>query len=455
MPTRAIRRGAMNRLRTLVHDERGVALVMALTILATLTGLVLAFLSVSAFEPQISRNHVDGVQARQVAEAGIEYAYKTLTTNYNTWNNFLAGATCTTGAVMGAANTTLPGLSAAHGTFTVRLRNDCKANDNKITGVLPVESVGNATNDTNNILILASTGTIGNTTRTITVAISKIDFNITGALSFPGLQSDVNFSGSAFTIDGRSYKMIDSPGNPSGLDGNNNPVTPVYGISVNANLPANELLIETALQNNQQNVVRGKDETNPSAWTQGANTVETDPTQTSLMITKFVEHMKKYADITHTPPTGTGYSIQNVGSTCSTNPSDSACWGTTSTPKIVYIKGDLPNPQAQITSLSVSGTSVGTGILIVENGNFEISGNFRWNGPIIVTGNNVGIRYLGGGFQSVYGTAIVNEMNNNEAPNLEGEVTGNASLLYSRDAIDTVRNALINRYVKTYSWSDQ
>jgi Tfp pilus assembly protein PilX len=450
MPTRAIRRGAMNRLRMLVHDERGVALVMALMVLATLTGLVLAFLSVSAFEPQISRNHVDGVQARHVAEAGIEYAYKTLTTNYNTWNNFLAGATCTTGAVMGAANTTLPGLTAAHGTFTVRVRNDCNANDNKITGVLPVESGGNATNDTNNALILTSTGTIGNTTRTITVAISKIDFNINGALSFPGLQSDVNFSGSAFTIDGRSHMMGDAPGNPT-----QSGVPNVYGISVNVNLPANELLIETALQNNQQNVVRGKDETNPSGWTQGANTVEADGTQTSAMITKFVEHMKKYADISITSTPSSPYSIQNVGSTCATNINDSACWGTISTPKIVYIKGDLPNLATQMTSLAVSGTSEGTGILIVENGNFSISGNFRWNGPVIVTGNNVGVRYLGGGFQRIYGTAIVSELNNNEAPNLEGEITGNASLLYSKDAIDTVRNALINRFVKTYSWSDQ
>src|SRR4029453_17143533 len=108
-----------------------------------------------------------------------------------------------------------------------------------------------------------------------------------------------------------------------------------------------------------------------------------------------------------------------------------------------YIKGDLPNLSTQMTSLSVTGTSAGTGILIVEGGNVDVWGNFRWNGPIIVTGNNVGIKYRGGGYQNVYGTVIVNEMNNNESPNLEGEITGNAKLLYSKEALDKVRNGLL------------
>src|SRR5439155_21324545 len=125
----------MKNLRTLVDNERGVALVMALMILLTLTGLVLAFLSVSAFEPQISKNHSDTTRARYVADAGIEYAYDTLATNILTWDTYLVGATCTTGAVLGTANSTLPGLTAAEGPFTVRVRHDCNAGDNKVTGV--------------------------------------------------------------------------------------------------------------------------------------------------------------------------------------------------------------------------------------------------------------------------------------------------------------------------------
>src|SRR5262245_65968715 len=104
-------------------------------ILLTLTGLVLAFLSASAFEPQISRNHSETVRARYVAEAGIEYAYDTLASTVVSWDRYLAGATCDRGAVLGAPGSALPGLGSAHGTFTVRIRNDCKPGDDKVTGV--------------------------------------------------------------------------------------------------------------------------------------------------------------------------------------------------------------------------------------------------------------------------------------------------------------------------------
>src|SRR5262249_59229608 len=115
---------AMKRIGRLIDNEHGVALVLALMILLTLTGLVLAFLSASAFEPQISRNHSETVRARYVAEAGIEYAYDTLASAVGSWDGYLTGATCDQGAVLGAPGSTLPGLGSAHGTFTVRIRND-------------------------------------------------------------------------------------------------------------------------------------------------------------------------------------------------------------------------------------------------------------------------------------------------------------------------------------------
>lgn len=444
-----------NKLRALVRDERGVALVMALAILLTLTGLVLAFLSASGFEPQISRNHTDSARVRFVADAGIEYAYNELVTlvasgNPNPWDAALAGATCTTGAVLGAANTTLPGLTAANGTFTVRIRNDCRANDNKFTGVA-VEAAGNATTDTNNKVIVTSTAILGNTTRTITVVVSKANMPpITGALSFPGLQSDVDFNGSAFDIDGRDHLMTDVANSPTGT------ANAVLGISTAT--AAEELTIETAVANNQDNDVRGKDQnsaTNPPATTAGADTIAVDLSQTPQTISDFVNAVKGYADINIVSTPSSQYSINSIGDTCSTNVNSPTCWGTASKPKIVYIRGDLPDLNAQINSLTVSGTSEGTGILIVENGNANITGNFRWNGPIIITGNNVGIRYQGGGNQSVYGTTIVNEQNANELPNLEGEVSGNAKLLYSNQAISLVRSLLIRRMVRTTSWTDQ
>jgi len=67
MRCKAARIGTIVLTARLAHDERGAALVLALMVLLTLTGLALAILSVSAFEPQISRNHGDTVRARYVA----------------------------------------------------------------------------------------------------------------------------------------------------------------------------------------------------------------------------------------------------------------------------------------------------------------------------------------------------------------------------------------------------
>jgi len=76
---------------SLLRNERGLALPMALLCMLTLTGLVLAFLTVSAFEPQISANHAQGTQARFAAEAGIEWGFDYLVSTAN-WNNVLTGA---------------------------------------------------------------------------------------------------------------------------------------------------------------------------------------------------------------------------------------------------------------------------------------------------------------------------------------------------------------------------
>ena len=448
----------MRRISRLIDNEQGVALVLALMILLTLTGLVLAFLSASAFEPQISRNHSETVRARYVAEAGVEYAYDTLATDVGSWNDHLAGATCAQGAVLGAPNSSLPGLGSAHGTFTVRIRNDCKAGDDQLTGVAldtttggcDPAAPGTATRDGNCKVIVTSTGTIGTTTRTITVVISKTaGLPINGALAFPGSQADVSLRASSMMIDGRDTKIGDRPGAPTGS------ASAVYGITVNPSLPALAARLETALADGARNDVRGKDKTNPSATTRGANTIRADGALTSQAVTDFVDAAKSTADVTINASPGNASSLSNIGSTCATDLESSTCWGTSARPKIVYIRGALPDVGTRYTSLSLVGESSGTGVLIIENGIVEIGGSFRWNGPVIATGRNVGIRFQGDGNQVVHGAVIVNELNPVAVANIEGDTVGKLHIVYSAEALGLVQNALKRRLVTTQSWSDQ
>lgn len=59
-------------LRSLLYNERGVALPMALFSLLLLTSLSIAFLTLGQTEPVISNNHLRTSQARAMAEAGVE-----------------------------------------------------------------------------------------------------------------------------------------------------------------------------------------------------------------------------------------------------------------------------------------------------------------------------------------------------------------------------------------------
>jgi Tfp pilus assembly protein PilX len=448
----------MRRINRLIDNEHGVALVLALMILLTLTGLVLAFLSASGFEPQISRNHSETVRARYVAEAGVEYAYDMLATNVGSWNDYLAGATCAQGAVLGAPDSSLPGHGNAHGTFTVRIRNDCKPGDDQLTGVALDTVTGNcdsampgaATHDGNCKLIVTSTGKVGTTTRAITVVVAKsAGLPVNGALAFPGSQADVSLRASGVVIDGRDTKMVDRPGEPTGA------APAVYGVAINPGLPALATRLETTLADGAQNDVRGRDRTNASATTRGANAIRADGALTSQAVSDFVDAAKSTAEVTINTSPGNASSLTNIGSTCATDVESSTCWGTSARPKVVYIRGAMPQIGTRYTSLSLGGTSSGTGVLIIENGVVEIDGSFRWNGPIIATGRNVGIRFKGDGNQVVYGAAVVNELNPVAVANVENEAAGRPHILYSTEALGLVQNALKRRLVTTQSWTDQ
>jgi len=439
----------MHSVRAVVQDERGMAVVLGLIALLTLTALVLAFLGVSAFEPQISRNLADGTKARYLAEAGIEQALDTLTSSINgDWNTYLTGATCTTGTtgvVFGTANTALPGLTTASGTYTVNIRNDCQANDAMLTGVA---TDGSGTTEGNGHVILTATGTFGNATRTVTVVAARVGnlfhtsspYQVNAALSFPGYESDMSFSGTSFTVDGRNHDMngeLTTGTNMLGISvGSENQFVPTGGPAMQ-----HATQIQNSLTSSQKADINGMNQTNPSTTTTGDNTIAPSAL-TSAAVTDFVNIVKTYADITINSSSASPVVVSNIGSTCGSTPSSITCWGTVAAPKIVYIKG-VTDTSSLFNALTVSGASTGAGILIVENGDFTINGNFDWKGPVIVTGGYVGVGLMGGGTQNITGGLISNETATNEAPGFrDAVVTGSGSIRYSRAAIDNTLTLL-------------
>jgi len=420
-------------------DQCGVALPLAMFLLVGLTGLLVVFVSMAGTDPAVSANLNDTTRSRYAADAGIEWAFDQLVqqTALDPMSNFKAVVTAVlnnNGGVM-ATNMTLPGLTPTFGTFSVTARNDNLVNDDQITGQ-PVDLLGGSNTDTNDVVILTATGTFNGVTRQIQQVVMHVDMNIPGGLNLPGLGTNTAFSGNAFTINGNDTNVDDTAGT----------CAPVWGIGVGD--AGMEAAVQSSLSNQQKDNVTGKPQSAGPGF--GDNTITPDATLTPAQIAKFVNAVKPYADMSLQATGSSQLDYQNVGDTCSTNLGDPNCWGTRSNPKIVYVKGSLDPGQA-FYALRMSGNSTGAGILIVEDGDVSITGNFRWEGLVVVTGQYSGLWYGGGGNQTIYGGVVVNEtaLANSE---VEVDSMGNAKVLYSCQAVNNVRN--MRRLFRLASWRE-
>ena len=422
------------------QDQRGVALPLALMVLVGLAGFLLVFVSMGGMDPAASANLSDTTSARYVADAGLEWAYDQLIqlTAQDPNANFRAVVNTILGppnnGVM-ANGMLLPGLTATSGTFSVTVRNDNLAGDDQITGE-PVDLVGGPTTDANDVVILTATGTFNGVTRQIQQVVAHVDMNVPGGLYLPGLGTNTAFSGNAFTVTGNDTNLNDTAGT----------CAPVWGIGVKD--VATENNVQSSLSDPQKNNVTGKPQSAGPAW--GDNTIAPEASLTPAQIAKFVKAVAPYADIALQASAANRLDYQNLGDTCATNPNDSNCWGTSSNPKVVYVKGTVDPGQA-FYALSLSGTSAGAGILIIEDGDLSVTGNFRWEGVILVTGQYAGLRYGGGGNQTVYGGVIVNETVNANSE-VEVDAQGNAKILYSCEALNNVRK--MRRLFRLASWRE-
>jgi Tfp pilus assembly protein PilX len=417
------------------RNERGTVLPVTLMIVLLLTTLAVAVTSLGMSEPQIAHNLSDSARARAVAEAGLEAAYLQVV-NAATFTALISSAP-SGGEVALATNATLPGLTAAHGTYSVLVRNDYRNGDNLITGVAKEAS---ATADTNNRLILVATGTAGNATRTVQVMVKRTSLPPSpAALSFPGNDANTYFSADDFEVNG----------NDTNVNGTAGSCAAVYGISTVGT--SNETVVQNSLSSAQKNNVKGKKQVT-SGQAYGDNVIAPDATLTSAVVAAFVKDAKLAADVSLYSPSPSGLAYSSIGSSCSSNWASQTCWGTSDKPKIVYIKGD-PDPTSAFSALNLSGTVTGHGILIIEDGDLKVTGNFTWHGLVIVTGQWVGLGLMGstsGTDQTVYGAVISNETSTD--PLYEGVVYADAKIRYSCEGLNRAKSS--RRLVTMSSWQE-
>lgn len=493
--------------RERLGDERGVALPLAMILLMILTLMTITFMTLGAVEPQISRNLSDGARARQLAESGIEWGLAQLTGS--TFDSLLATSStgptaCGTGlscvvlpvgcnaaaaaGTSGACSQTLPGLSATAGSFLVTLRNDRSSvpGDQALIGTGNTIDSG-ATSDGNSIVILKAIGTYNGASKTITAVIQRGNLPINGAVSLPGVQGDT-FSedppcSGCYSVDGRDWKDADTSG-PTGV-----------GALKYAMTTATDA-IETIAQNGFNNLAKrnylhglsdgdgygsSTDGSNLSgANGNGRNTIANDSTLSPSLITKFMQNLASNpstqilnstqacaypsAGGDHDKPEGikmqsTGTpNVVTVTNNCggADQINQTVNLGTATAPTMLYVRGEY-DPDSLFRGLSVDGTNpiTGYGILVVEDSDlaFFQTGQFRWNGIVLLTGRNNSSAFLGNSNTEIRGALIVNETNAGELSGFSEfsvKTEGIMRIRSSKENIDRALMALYNMRISAY-----
>ncbi len=453
-----------------VRNEKGVALPLALFALVMLTGLLLAFLSMAGMEPSIAANLTDLTRARYVADAGVEWAFDQLAAPTANWNTLLT----TNGGVM-VSNMTLPGLNAAAGTFTVRVRNDAQAGDTTLTGQAALD-LGGANNDTNAIVIVTATGTLNQVQRQIQVVARRIALPpIPAPLNFPGVQADINPGGTAHLhTNGVDYNRDGSLGTGPLKFGMTTPsgVNPSTGKTF-------EKDVEDSLTRHHKNEMTGRDQTKPCCVQiqrgsdddcpcEGERTIIPQnllPSQEQLTpqkIADFITQVKAQGRVNVLQSKGGGGLTVKDGKPTGGNKDLPLDLGTVTNPTITYVMGnpDKANPDR---TLRLTGNNSGAGILIVQDGNVEIRDTFRWDGIILITGKNVGVTFKKNSRAFIYGGLLVNETDKAEQAGeyqmlIETNAHGDSSVdqfttfYSSQQNLDMVQN--ISTLVKLSSWRE-
>jgi len=477
----------MNRLWSLMRNERGVALPLAMIMLVVLTMLTLTFMSLGAVEPQISRNLSDGARARQLAESGLEWAMSTQIGNTDLNGTPLLGGTMTSNGACGtgytcrvlATNQVLPGLTSAQGIFTVTLRND----RDTIPGDLALIGTNNTrdsswTPDGNGIVILTSTGTFNGASRSVTAVIQRGNLTINAALSLPGVQTDTFTNdppcGGCYAIDGRDWKITDSS-SPTGTAALKFGVATYTGTQTNTGLSyeANaEAGFNTAAK---RGYVQGKD--NSGVLTTGLNTIEEDPSLNPTVIQTFLTNLAanpmtqilnstqacQYPSGGSSKPEGlrmdaTGTTnVVSITNNCTgaSQINQTVNLGTITSPAMVYVKGEY-DPSSNFIGMAVNGGQpiTGYGILVVEDADMSFfqSSQFQWNGIVIVSGRNVGAGFRGGSNTEIRGALIGNETNSSEIGGYFEFLNQSSTMKirYGKEGIDLALRGLYNTRVSLY-----
>jgi hypothetical protein len=340
-------------------------------------------------------------------------------------------------------------------------------------------------------VILTSTGTFNGASRTITAVVQRGSLPVNAALTLPGVQTDTFTDappcGGCYAIDGRNWTLADTS-TPTG-----SPAVPKFGIATYTGTEGTYTYEQNAEHGFQTEspagsgtwvtdaakagYVQGNNQTSGGTTTTGLNTIAADTSLNPAIITSFLRNLSanpstqvlnstqacQYSSGSSTKPEGlqmaaTGTANQVTVTNNCTGPSQinqTVNLGTSTAPTLLYVKGEY-DPSSNFIGMAVSGSQpiTGYGILVMEEADLSFfqSGQFTWNGIVVVTGRNVGVGFRGGSNTELRGALIANETNSAEAGGYFEFLNQAATMKvrYSKAGVDLALQALYNMRVSAY-----
>ena len=106
-------------------------------------------------------------------------------------------------------------------------------------------------------------------------------------------------------------------------------------------------------------------------------------------------------------------------------------WGAEGAPQLHCIEG-LSTPGDAVDLVGFSGA----GLIVIRDADLHLSGTFRWEGLVLVTGSEVGVKAMGSDPKVVFGAVVINESGIPEVTHAIFDVDGYFRLLFSRKALN-------------------
>ena len=250
--------------------------------------------------------------------------------------------------------------------------------------------------------VVRSVGTVRTTSQGLQAQLTKVYDLADGALGLRGSAARVNISGSGLFISGTDHDPA-----------NGNPLTAAKSRSaISVSDSTMNDLVMGALGNPP-----------PVGLLDSASDVQAVALSDYLSGTAIAQLANDLCAapgaLVHSVPSGGTLAFENQ------------VWGSQATPQLHCIEGQPTGGDGA----SFTGNNSGVGILVVKNADLILNGGFHWDGLVIVSGQEVGLKVLGSSSKEVMGATLINETGAPGSGTAIFDIQGNLRLLFSRQAL--------------------